>query len=112
MNDDNSVEVMNNDVLRILRALGLSDHARPYSCHRVVEDEILPAIERTHITGVVDTYRRGLQDGFDRAIIRSIEYLSEAGMQDAISVLQKKFRTDYDPKNEEATHFRIGTIQP
>ncbi len=36
--------VMNDDVLELLRALGVSDHARPYSCHRVVQDEILPAI--------------------------------------------------------------------
>lgn len=32
------------DVAAILRALGLSDHARPVSAHAVVHDEILPAI--------------------------------------------------------------------
>lgn len=37
-------EVIQDDLGRILLALGLSDHARPFSAHRVVEDEILPAI--------------------------------------------------------------------
>lgn len=32
------------DIAAILRALGLSDHARPVSAHAVVRDEILPAI--------------------------------------------------------------------
>jgi hypothetical protein len=40
------VSVMQNDVLELLRSLGISDHARNYSCHRVVQDEILPEIRR------------------------------------------------------------------
>lgn len=34
------------DVRDMLAALGISDHARPYSPHEVVRREILPAIER------------------------------------------------------------------
>jgi hypothetical protein len=33
-----------NDLAAILRALGLSDHARPYSCHEVVLRDVLPRI--------------------------------------------------------------------
>ena len=32
------------DIREILVVLGLGDHARPYSCHEVVQREILPAI--------------------------------------------------------------------
>jgi hypothetical protein len=39
-------EVMQDDLLEMLRALGLGDHARPDSPHFVVQDEILPAIRR------------------------------------------------------------------
>lgn len=38
------VQALVDDVHTMLVALGLSDHARPGSCHRVVQDEILPAI--------------------------------------------------------------------
>lgn len=37
-------EVYQDDVFALLRALGLSDSARPYSAHEVVQREILPAI--------------------------------------------------------------------
>lgn len=40
MSDD--TRCMNDDVLEMLRVLGIPDHARPVSCHRVVQDEILP----------------------------------------------------------------------
>jgi len=33
------------DIAAILMSLGLGDHARPMSPHRVVRDEIIPAIE-------------------------------------------------------------------
>lgn len=42
---DDSVDALQEDVRDLLLALGLSDHARPTSCHRVVRDEILPEIE-------------------------------------------------------------------
>lgn len=32
------------DMVKIMAALGISDHARPYSPHEVVQREILPAI--------------------------------------------------------------------
>lgn len=35
-------EVFNDDVLELLRALGIPDHARPVSAHEVVQGEILP----------------------------------------------------------------------
>lgn len=34
------------DLVAILGALGLGDHARPYSSHEVVHHEVLPAIQR------------------------------------------------------------------
>ena len=54
MNSDRSHSISNeeliqDDVLLILRALGLGDHARPYSCHKVIIDEVLPAIEKIRI---------------------------------------------------------------
>ncbi len=36
--------VLQDDVRALLLALGLSDHARPVSPHRVIVDEVLPAI--------------------------------------------------------------------
>lgn len=44
MSEKSAAEVYNEDVAQILRALGLSDHARPVSAHEVVQTEILPAI--------------------------------------------------------------------
>lgn len=41
-----SMEVAQEDLAAILRALGLGDHARTSSCHEVVQGEILPAINR------------------------------------------------------------------
>jgi hypothetical protein len=37
------------DLARILRELGLRDHARPLSCHEVVEQEVLPAIREARV---------------------------------------------------------------
>lgn len=37
-------EVVLDDLRRILEALGLGDHARPYSANQVVQREVLPAI--------------------------------------------------------------------
>lgn len=39
-------ELVIEDLRAILRALGLSDGARPYSAHEVVQRDILPAIRR------------------------------------------------------------------
>ena len=38
-------EVMLDDIACVLRALGLGDHARPYSPHLVFQDEIMPAVK-------------------------------------------------------------------
>lgn len=38
--------VFHDDVREMLLALGLGDHARPYSAHLVVRNEILPEIKR------------------------------------------------------------------
>jgi hypothetical protein len=38
-------EQMSDDLAAILRALGVGDHARPYSPHEVVHRDVLPAIE-------------------------------------------------------------------
>lgn len=45
------------DLREILRALGLSDAARPYSAHEVVQREILPAIKRLREGPPVDESR-------------------------------------------------------
>lgn len=37
-------EAIHADIVEILDALGLGDHARPYSTHEVVQREILPRI--------------------------------------------------------------------
>lgn len=42
-------EVAQDDLRAILLALGLSDAARPYSCHECVHREVLPAIARLHV---------------------------------------------------------------
>jgi hypothetical protein len=39
-------EAVHRDLVAILHALGISDHARPYSSHEVVQREVIPAIER------------------------------------------------------------------
>lgn len=39
-----ATDEMQGDVRDLLLALGLGDHARPISPHRIVQDEILPAI--------------------------------------------------------------------
>jgi hypothetical protein len=41
-----SADAFQDDVAMILRALGISDHARSISAHLVVQDEILPEIRR------------------------------------------------------------------
>ena len=40
------------DVFEILEALNLGVHARPKSCHQVVQDEIIPEIKR--IVGLME----------------------------------------------------------
>lgn len=37
---------MQDDIAAALRALGLSDHARPMSPHQVMLDEVIPAINK------------------------------------------------------------------
>lgn len=37
-------ETIHQDMVDILNALGLGDHARPISMHEIVQTEILPAI--------------------------------------------------------------------
>ena len=44
LREDCDTIALTEDVRDLLRALGISDHARPVSCHRIVRDEILPAI--------------------------------------------------------------------
>lgn len=61
---DYSVDVIQDDVGAILRALGLGDHARSKSCHQVVHDEILPAI-------------RELSDNRNEQILRVSDLLAE-----------------------------------
>jgi hypothetical protein len=39
------VDVQQNDIRALLDALGLPDHARPYSLHSVIHRDILPAIQ-------------------------------------------------------------------
>jgi hypothetical protein len=41
-----SDEVVHEDVRAMVKALGLGEHARPYSAHAVVHREVLPALER------------------------------------------------------------------
>lgn len=38
--------IMQDDIAEMLRALGIGDHARSMSPHRVVQDEVLPGIRR------------------------------------------------------------------
>jgi hypothetical protein len=45
------VDVIHEDVRQILVALGLGDHARPYSAHEVVQREILPRIHEVMLLG-------------------------------------------------------------
>ena len=40
----NAMDTAHQDIVDILNALGIGDHARPYSTHEVVQREILPAI--------------------------------------------------------------------
>lgn len=58
MAEKSAAEVWNEDVAQILRALGLSDHARP-AAHEVVQTVILPAIDQRNqqvasLAGLVD----------------------------------------------------------
>lgn len=41
---------VHSDLLEIMAALGIGDHARPYSAHEVVHREIIPAIQRLRDT--------------------------------------------------------------
>jgi hypothetical protein len=44
LRQDVSHAAMQDDVAATLRALGISDHARPVSPHQVMQDEVLPAL--------------------------------------------------------------------
>lgn len=46
MSVPDSLDLMHEDLGRILDALALGDHARPHSPHDVVQREVLPAIEQ------------------------------------------------------------------
>lgn len=54
--------VAQDDLAEILRALGLSDAARPYSCHETVLRDVLPAI-RSLRSQLQEWRRAGGQDG-------------------------------------------------
>lgn len=43
---EQQLDAVHNDLVSVLAALGIGDHARPYSSHEVVVREVLPAIER------------------------------------------------------------------
>lgn len=42
-------ELMQDDMIELMEALGISTHARPVSPHRVMQDEILPAVREMRI---------------------------------------------------------------
>lgn len=44
MSIESIVDEIHQDVVDMLNALGLGDHARPISMHQIVQTEILPAI--------------------------------------------------------------------
>ena len=46
-------DAMQDDIAAVLRALGISDHARPMSPHQVMVDVIIPAIERLRASAQV-----------------------------------------------------------
>lgn len=55
-------EVMQDDMAHLLRTLGLSDHARPQSPHRVMVDEVIPEVLRLRKdTERLDEYRQRAQ---------------------------------------------------
>ncbi|MDX1390552.1 MAG: hypothetical protein R3344_15290, partial [Acidobacteriota bacterium] len=62
-----NTEVLQADVRDLLRALGISDHARPISPHEVVQTEVLPAI-RAALDRV-----RALKAERERLVARIIE---------------------------------------
>jgi hypothetical protein len=39
------LDVMQDDLADIFRAVGLSDSARPYSCHKAVHRDLMPRLE-------------------------------------------------------------------
>jgi hypothetical protein len=43
---DRNVEVLQADVAALLTALELPDHARPYSCHETIHQDILPVLRK------------------------------------------------------------------
>lgn len=55
--------MMQDDVAELLRVLGISDHARPVSPHRVVQDEIIPAIK--FLRDLMHARRMAAQDAFE-----------------------------------------------
>lgn len=60
-----SFVVMQDDIAELLRALGLSDHARDASPHEVMTNEIIPAVKRAR--AVVEDVRRFWADSEDYA---------------------------------------------
>lgn len=76
-------DVIQEDVRQLLVALGLGDHARPASCHQVVQEEIIPAIYKMRDDALeeaakaiedtdVEKWSRGYEGGDDgRATLRS-----------------------------------------
>lgn len=53
-------DVFQGDVRDLLSAVGLSDHARPKSPHRVVQDEVIPTARKQR--EALETIRDELQD--------------------------------------------------
>lgn len=77
-------EVYQDDVADLLRALGLSDHARPYSAHEVLQREILPRIRELY-AGLEVAVRAGNALGLKADAARAV--LSELRTKvDAINV--------------------------
>lgn len=72
------------DVTELLHSLDLGDHARPISCHEVVQREILPAIERlraelARANQVIEDIR-ALADDLPSAGFKSIDDDYERGV--------------------------------
>lgn len=57
--DMTDYSVLQDDLAELLRALGLSDHARPYSPHEVMQREVLPAVQslKSLLKGTVEAHK-------------------------------------------------------
>ena len=84
------VSVIQDDMHALLRACGISDHARPASCHTILHDEVIPAVERAKQAEAEVERLRKRMSGMRARAWTTIGNLINSDNHEFVSKLQEK----------------------